>query len=274
MEKISGVYIIRNIINGKVYIGSSKDITHRWSLHKSDLNKNKHHSRHLQTSWNKYGKENFEFKILEKVNEDILCEIEQKYIEFYKSHKRNNGYNINPNAGSSAGRKVSEETKKKASDRMKLKWVKNREKMLEGIFKRNKKEWIKNLKESLKVNGSNKGTKNPMFGKGCKKVWIEKYGEKTALKMWDEVTKKNSKSNSKENNAMWGIKRPNVGIKNSLLKGKKILQFDLDGNLLKEWDSINQAVVFLKTSSCLIRRCIKKQLDGDKFIWKLKNNSK
>lgn len=273
MAKINGVYMIKNKINGKVYIGSSNNITHRWSSHKNDLNKNKHHSRHLQTSWNKYGKENFEFKILEEIDEGRLCEIEQKYIDFYNSCERNKGYNINPNAGSSAGRKVSEKTKKKASDRMRLKWIENREKMLEGFAKRDKKEWIKNLKESIKVNGSNKGEKNPMFGKGCKKVWIEKYGEETALKMWNDATKKNSKSNSKENNAMWGVKRPNVGLKNSLLKGKKILQFDLNGNLLKEWDSINQAVMSLKMSSCLIRRCIKKQFDGDKFIWKLKENN-
>jgi hypothetical protein len=51
----SGIYQIRNKANGHRYVGSSNNIQERWHKHISDLNRNKHHSRHLQNAWNKYG---------------------------------------------------------------------------------------------------------------------------------------------------------------------------------------------------------------------------
>ena len=42
-----GIYKIVNSINNKIYVGSAKNIKKRWSAHKSDLNKNKHHNKHL-----------------------------------------------------------------------------------------------------------------------------------------------------------------------------------------------------------------------------------
>lgn len=46
-----GVYKITNIINNKIYIGSTANkqgFKKRWSYHGCDLKNNKHHSRHLQ----------------------------------------------------------------------------------------------------------------------------------------------------------------------------------------------------------------------------------
>ena len=40
--KISGVYKITNIITGDFYIGSSKDIKHRWTAHKAPSRWNEH----------------------------------------------------------------------------------------------------------------------------------------------------------------------------------------------------------------------------------------
>ena len=34
MNKICGVYKITNVITGDFYIGSSKDVKHRWACHK------------------------------------------------------------------------------------------------------------------------------------------------------------------------------------------------------------------------------------------------
>ena len=66
MEKKSGIYKILNIINNKIYIGSAVNIDRRWSEHKSLLTNNKHHSKYLQNSFNKYGTENFLFEVVEK----------------------------------------------------------------------------------------------------------------------------------------------------------------------------------------------------------------
>lgn len=97
-EKISGIYKIENLVNNKVYIGSSKNIYKRWADHKNSLRNNKHHSIHLQRSWNKYKEESFEFAIIEKCFEADLILKEQYWIDFYKSYDINIGYNISTTA--------------------------------------------------------------------------------------------------------------------------------------------------------------------------------
>ena len=111
--KIAGIYLILNTINNKVYIGSSINIESRWYEHKWKLNKNRHGSKHLQATWNKYGKENFEFKIIEEIlDKTKLIEREQYWLDFYKSYIRENGYNIRSIANSNLRIKLTEEHKR------------------------------------------------------------------------------------------------------------------------------------------------------------------
>lgn len=112
------IYSIVNEINGACYIGSTvgKDGKHRWQRHKSDLNKNIHHSKYLQRAWNKYGADFFKFTILEYVDEKIL-EIEQKYLDDRRyNYPQYLNYNVCWVAGNCSGRKHSDETKKKISE--------------------------------------------------------------------------------------------------------------------------------------------------------------
>lgn len=111
----SGIYKIENIVNKKIYIGSAKNIKNRWYIHKSTLNKNKHENSYLQYAWNKYGKDNFKFEIIEEVDLDKLIEREQYYINLYNVCDRNHGYNLAPNAGNTLGFKFSKESKFKMS---------------------------------------------------------------------------------------------------------------------------------------------------------------
>lgn len=63
--KVSGIYCIENKINNKTYIGSSKNLYQRLLKHFALLRHNKHENAHLQSAWNKYGEESFEWFILE-----------------------------------------------------------------------------------------------------------------------------------------------------------------------------------------------------------------
>lgn len=92
--KISGIYKIINKINGKYYVGSSNDIHNRCIYHKSTLNRNIHRNIHLQRSWNKYGKDIFDFITIEKLPSNLLLEIEQKYLDKAKEDGKYKCYNL------------------------------------------------------------------------------------------------------------------------------------------------------------------------------------
>lgn len=68
----SGIYIIRNIINNKVYIGKSVLIKSRIYNHKSALRGSRHRNKYLQRAYDKYGMDNFIFEVLEKCPEEQL----------------------------------------------------------------------------------------------------------------------------------------------------------------------------------------------------------
>ena len=93
-EKICGIYCIKNLKNGKRYIGLSRDIHGRWKQHISDLNGNRHINEHLQSSWNKYGENNFAFYIIEQCLKDDLCDKEKYYISKYDTVNNKYGYNM------------------------------------------------------------------------------------------------------------------------------------------------------------------------------------
>src|SRR3989304_8634000 len=81
---ISGIYEIRNIINNKIYIGSTKNLKRREADHFRSLCDNIHRNKYLQRSFNKYGKENFEFKILLICDSITRVFYEQIYIDKLK----------------------------------------------------------------------------------------------------------------------------------------------------------------------------------------------
>jgi len=107
---ISGIYKIINNKNGHFYIGSSSNLEYRRKEHLKRLKSNKHHSRYLQNAWNKYGKECFDFEIIEECENDKLLELEQFYLDKLKPE-----YNICKFSTSRLGCKSSDETRKKLS---------------------------------------------------------------------------------------------------------------------------------------------------------------
>ena len=87
------IYIIRNVINNKVYVGQSSDPKKRFMQHIQEARCRKDNSA-LHSAIRKYGAENFFCMILES-NIENYNERERFWISFYDSISPN-GYNIAP----------------------------------------------------------------------------------------------------------------------------------------------------------------------------------
>jgi group I intron endonuclease len=92
-----GVYQFKNLVNSKLYIGSTiMTFEKRFYHHLSMLRANKHKNKYLQHSFNKYGEENFEFSIIEVCTKENCLLKEQYWINTLEVIDKNKGYNINP----------------------------------------------------------------------------------------------------------------------------------------------------------------------------------
>lgn len=106
-----GVYLIRNINNGKAYVGSSVNLRSRWYTHKHGLRSGGHSNQKLQRAWDKHGEASFEFVVLEVCllwSTEIQWEKEARWIAELSPE-----YNILPVAGSRLGYRQSDEWKNK-----------------------------------------------------------------------------------------------------------------------------------------------------------------
>ena len=116
MEKQIGVYAIRNIVTGKVYIGSSVSLDDRKKTHIYKLRCNKHHCSYLQNSWNKHGEKAFVFESIKLVSDiHSLRDAEQEQINYYKDKKLlyNTSFDVQ---APMRGRTLSEEAKRKIGE--------------------------------------------------------------------------------------------------------------------------------------------------------------
>jgi len=103
----SGIYIIKNLVDDKIYVGSTNNFRVRWQRHIRDLDLGIHAGSKLQRAWIKYGKDNFEFAVIEYVdNLELLLIREQYWLDCLCAVKF--GYNVLPTAGSNVGHKLSE----------------------------------------------------------------------------------------------------------------------------------------------------------------------
>jgi len=207
MENKIGIYCIENKINKKKYIGSSKNVYKRKNRHFSELRNLRHKNNKLQSSYNKYGEDNFMFYVLEFIeNEDELIIKEQYYINSIKPD-----YNINLIANSSLGVRRSEETK---------------EKIRQANIGLKHPEWRNKIK-SESQGGENHWTKKKVFSKESKQ------------KMSDSQKKLHQDGYVHPRK---GVKESNDIIENKRIRtSKPIKQFTLDGILVEEFSSAKEA---------------------------------
>ena len=165
----SGIYCIENLITNKKYIGQSIDIENRWKKHITELNNQYHHNDYLQKAWNKYGKNNFGFYVLEYCNKEELNQKEDYYIQKYNTMDRKYGYNLK--SGGQDHNFQTEEVKRKISESNKKAYQNSNLKDIRKIDALN--QWA-DPKIKEKITGENNGMYGKHHTEEAKKAMSEK----------------------------------------------------------------------------------------------------
>ena len=86
----AGIFHVKNTVNGKILLGSSKNLHGPLNRHRFLLSIGRHWNRKIQEDWDRLGPDAFVFEVLEIVKmkddpgfsvEDELSLLEQKWIE-------------------------------------------------------------------------------------------------------------------------------------------------------------------------------------------------
>ena len=173
------VYMVKNLVNGKIYFGITvNDFQRRY-----DGNIAKYtHNDHLRNSINTYGIENFEINEQFDVayNEDDLYDLEDMYICLYNTLDEHYGYNKKRSGSKHKGSgRPNEETKRKMSEAHK-----GNTNMLGHTHTEEAKR---------KMSETHKGEKNPMYGKPLSEEHKQKLNKNVicleTLQVFDNATK-------------------------------------------------------------------------------------
>lgn len=199
-----GIYYIKNNQNNKLYIGQSVNVEKRFQQHKSMLKHNRHENEYLQSSWNKYGENSFEFNVIECCNENELDDLEKKYINEFQTMDRHYGYNLE--SGGSINKHMSDASKAKMSIAKQGLYDGANNPMF-GVHLTLSEERKKALSERFSGNG------NPMYG--------------VHLKMSDEQRLKRSEMFSGNKNPFYG-KHHTDEAKRKMSEKKRGVKWPLD----------------------------------------------
>lgn len=99
-----GIFQIRNMLDGKVFIGSATNLKAKWNMHRTQLEAGNHLNTRLQADWNAEGADNFVYEIVELLphsddpNFDVQRELkalEALVVETLQPYDEK-GYNIRP----------------------------------------------------------------------------------------------------------------------------------------------------------------------------------
>lgn len=94
MKEVPGIYCATCSVTNKKYVGSSIRCRSRIKRHVKELRLNKHANKFLQNSWNKYGEQSFNWKLLEGCIEERLLLREQKWITELRTFDKKFGFNL------------------------------------------------------------------------------------------------------------------------------------------------------------------------------------
>lgn len=127
-QNTPGIYSIKNISNGRIYIGSSVKLWKRKNNHFSLLESGKHCNLFLLNDYKKCGKENFVFEVLqflpESATKQEILDLEQEYVNKYYDNQKQ-CYNLT-NIVSNTRLLVKNKEETKKNDKRRLKFTKER----------------------------------------------------------------------------------------------------------------------------------------------------
>lgn len=281
MNYNSGIYQIRNLRQGKIYLGSSFDLKIREKAHFRLLKEQRHPNIHLQRAYNQDGKKSFTFEVLELVprleNESkkdfrkrLVYGREQFYLDtlLFAQEKDNTfhelSYNISRKAHSRLG--VSQK-------------VRSHKKIMEGIETKRRNGTLKHTKAARR--NMVKGHKSQR----CAVVQLSLDGKKIAefasitiaankikcgIHAIHIACKKNNKCTA--GNYRWVYKddyKSGNYSKVFYTRKKAVVQFDEKGNKIAEFVSVIEAGQQTKITNIRgVVRGVAKTAGG--FYWQLK----
>lgn len=244
-SKICGIYCIENLLNHKKYIGQSVNIYARWSGHKSELRHNTHSNTYIQSSWNKYGEENFKFYILELCLPRQLDSRERWNIKYFKTYLRKYGYNLD--MGGQSIRDIMPYQRYKISITHKGKYVnENTRQLLSNIHSKsvvclNNNQIFKSRTEAaIAYNTSPTVISDICSGKN---LYYRYNGEYLQFCDYQDYINKNYKYIQSEDIITSG--------------SKPIYQFDLSGNYIAKYHSVAECARMLDFQHSSLANCIR-----------------
>lgn len=249
------VYKTTNKVNNKFYIG--------YDTKNRSLKEYPGSGKILKLAIKKYGIDSFEKEILEECfSLKHLVEREIYWIEYYKATEY--GYNITK--GGLGGDTF---TQQKEDDKIKI--LEKRSSSMKGKNRGPLKEETKE-----KISKSLSGRKNPEHSKRMtgrklteehkKNIGESGKGRKTSEETKMKISESNKGKKMSEETKM-KMSKAKKGIKK---KKRKVVQMDLNLNVIKIWDCLNSAAkgVGLKSITTISSCCNGKAKTSAKFKWK------
>ena len=135
------VYKVTNILNGKIYVGKTRDVKARWLEHvRAATYKRKNDYGYFHRAINKYKKENFKVEELESYEtEELAFDGEKKYIKLLDARNKKIGYNLTDGGDGPSGLKCTEEAKINLRKKYKARFAsKTKEELMEHGARTNK----------------------------------------------------------------------------------------------------------------------------------------
>jgi group I intron endonuclease len=296
---ISGIYMIQNTINNKIYIGQSKNILNRWASEKSKRN-----NIYLNNAIKKYGIDKFNFKILKECNIKKLNFYERYYILKYKSNNNKYGYNMQDGGkqfrfskdyltpvfrfnmnGKLLNKYISisdASEKNKISHGNISRAIKNKSNAGGFYWSKQNKIELKNMKcnnNIYSLNNYNKPTPKILqldndnnIIHEFKSIYEINNSFNISIKKINQCLYYKGKYKITHNNKDYRfIRKYNINDINNILQRKltPVLCYDNSMNLLGKYNSVTSASIKTGTNKSCIFACIKgKQKTAGKYIWK------